>query len=62
MPLSVGSRLGHDEVTALIGGGGMAPGLSSTDMTLNRPRRGAAGLEATCIRNSCTSSLAHWWR
>ncbi len=36
MALEVGSRLGHYEVTALIGEGGMGQAYQATDTTLNR--------------------------
>ena len=36
MALTVGSRLGHDDVTALIGEGGMGQVYQATDTTLNR--------------------------
>ena len=36
MPLTVGSRLGHYDVTALIGEGGMGQVSQATDTKLNR--------------------------
>ncbi len=36
MPLTVGSRLGHYDVTALIGEGGMGQVYQAPDTTLNR--------------------------
>ena len=36
MPLNVGSRLGHYDVTALIGEGGMGQVYQATDVELNR--------------------------
>ena len=36
MPLEVGSRLAHYDVTALIGEGGMGQVYQATDTTLNR--------------------------
>ena len=36
MPLNVGSRLGHYDVTALIGEGGMGQVWQATDTKLNR--------------------------
>ncbi len=36
MPLTVGSRLGHYNVTALIGEGGMGQVYSATDTKLSR--------------------------
>ncbi len=36
MPLEVGSRLAHYDVTALIGEGGMGEVYQATDTTLNR--------------------------
>ena len=36
MALTVGSRLGHDDVTALIGEGGMGQVYRATDTKLNR--------------------------
>ena len=36
MPLTVGSRLGHYDVTALIGEGGMGQVYQATDTKLNR--------------------------
>ena len=36
MPLSIGSRLGHYDVTALIGEGGMGQVYQATDTKLNR--------------------------
>ena len=36
MALNVGSRLGHYDVTALIGGGGMGEVYQATDTKLNR--------------------------
>ncbi len=36
MPLNVGSRLGHYDVTALIGEGGMGQVYQVTDTKLNR--------------------------
>ena len=37
MALEVGSRLGHYDVTALIGEGGMGQVYQATDTKLNRP-------------------------
>ena len=37
MALTVGSRLGHYDVTALIGEGGMGQVYQATDTKLNRP-------------------------
>ena len=39
MPLEIGSRLGHYDVTALIGQGGMGQVYQATDTKLNRPAR-----------------------
>ena len=36
MPLSAGSRLGHSDVTALLGEGGMGQVWQATDTQLNR--------------------------
>ncbi len=36
MPLNIGSRLGHYDVTALIGEGGMGQVYRATDTKLNR--------------------------
>ena len=36
MPLNIGSRLGHYDVTALIGEGGMGQVYQATDTKLNR--------------------------
>ncbi len=36
MPLEIGSRLGHYDVTALIGEGGMGQVYQATDTKLNR--------------------------
>ncbi len=36
MPLTIGSRLGHYDVTALIGEGGMGQVYQATDTKLNR--------------------------
>ena len=38
MPLNVGSRLGHYDVTALIGEGGMGQVYQATDTKLNRTK------------------------
>ena len=38
MPLTVGSRLDHYDVTALIGEGGMGQVYQATDIKLNRGR------------------------
>ncbi len=48
MPLTVGSRLGHYDVTALIGEGGMGQVYQATDTRLDRtvaigPRRSCPG-------------------
>ena len=40
MALAVGSRLGHYNVTALIGEGGMGQVYQATDTKLNRPNIG----------------------
>ena len=42
MALNVGSRLGHYEVTALIGEGGMRQVYQATDTKLNRPQDAVA--------------------
>ena len=42
MPLNVGDRLGHYDVTALIGEGGMGQVYQATDTKLNRDSRAAA--------------------
>ncbi len=44
MPLEVGSRLGHYDVTALIGEGGMGQVYQATDTTLNRQPLANGGL------------------
>ncbi len=43
MALAVGSRLGHDDVTALIGEGGMGQVYQATDTNLNRQWFGSRG-------------------
>ncbi len=43
MPLTVGSRLGHYDVTALIGEGGMGQVYQATDTKLNRHWFGSRG-------------------
>ncbi len=43
MPLSVGSRLGHYDVTALIGEGGMGQVYQATDTKLKRQPEAFAG-------------------
>ena len=51
MPLNVGSRLGHYDVTALIGEGGMGQVYQATDTKLNRqvaPKTHFAGLRS-CV-------------
>ena len=42
MPLSVGDRLGHYDVTALIGEGGMGQVYQATDTKLNRHQNAVA--------------------
>ncbi len=44
MALQVGSRLGHYDVTALIGEGGMGQVYQATDTKLNR------GAQDSCLR------------
>ena len=46
MALEVGSRLGHYDVTALIGEGGMGEVYRATDTKLDRPFRSRAGQRA----------------
>ena len=43
MSLNVGSRLAHDDVTALIGEGGMGQVYRATDTKLNRHWFGSRG-------------------
>ena len=43
MPLNVGSRLGHYDVTALIGDGGMGQVFRATDTKLKRHWFGSRG-------------------
>ena len=43
MPLEIGSRLGHYDVTALIGEGGMGQVYQATDTKLNRHGSGSHG-------------------
>ena len=47
MALTVGSRLGHYEVTALIGEGGMGQVYQATDTTLNRLVPGDLAIEGS---------------
>ena len=43
MPLEIGSRLAHDDVTALLGEGGMGQVYPTTDTKLNRHWFGSRG-------------------
>ncbi len=43
MPLNIGSRLGHYDVTALIGKGGLGQVYQATDTNLNRQWFGSRG-------------------
>ncbi len=55
MSLEVGTRLGHYEVTALIGEGGMGQVYRATDTKLNR--QVALGLEHRQRQTSCAGTL-----
>ena len=50
MALEVGSRLGHYDVTALIGEGGMGQVYQATDTTLNRHVALKVSLQLLCDR------------
>ena len=52
MPLNVGSRLGHYDVTALIGEGGMGRVYQATDTKLNRQMAAASGIAGWGVARS----------
>ena len=54
MALEIGSRLGHYDVTALIGEGGMGQVYQATDTKLNRQ----VALKILCRRSRSVSALS----
>ena len=53
MPLNVGTRLGHYDVIAKIGEGGMGEVCQARDTALNK---GAAGRASACAAHGCDFS------
>ena len=56
MALAVGSRLGHYDVTALIGEGGMGQVYQATDTELNRQRAVRRMWYVTVTRGPCAAT------
>ena len=59
MALTVGSRLGHYDVTALIGEGGMGQVYQATDTKLNRQVAGNIFYEAACQVTSLVAAASY---
>ena len=52
MPLTIGDRLAHYDVTALIGEGGMGQVYQATDTKLNRQMAAASGIAGWGVARS----------